>query len=73
VFGAGIVAAIQARAFGPSIDWMSRAERDSLPLVAALYCIDVVLAVSTLAAVAARGVVQNASISSDTSLARAEP
>jgi hypothetical protein len=60
LFGATIVAGIQAREFGPSIDWMSRAERDSLPLVAALYCIDVVLAVSTLVAVAARGMVQNA-------------
>ncbi len=57
LFGASIVAAIQARAFGPSIDEMTRAERDSLPFVAALYCIDVVLAVSTLVAVAARGVV----------------
>jgi hypothetical protein len=73
LLGASIVAGIQAREFGPSIDWMSRAERDSLPLVAALYCIDVALAVSTLAAVAARGVVQNASVGSTTSLVPAEP
>lgn len=57
LFGASIVAGIQARSFGPPIDGMTRVERDSLPLVAALYCIDVVLAVSTLAAVAARGVI----------------
>ncbi len=57
IFGATIVGAIQARAFGPSMDEMTRLERDSLPTVAALYCINAVLAASTLIAVAARGVV----------------
>jgi hypothetical protein len=55
IFGAVIVATIQGHRFGPSIDEMTRAERDSLPLIAAVYCIDVAIAVSTLVAVAARG------------------
>jgi len=57
LFGASIVAAIQARQFGPSIDRITRAERGALPLVAALYCIDVAIAVSTVLAAAARGIV----------------
>ena len=61
LFGASVVAGIQAQSFGPSIDGMTRAERDALPLVAALYCIDVVLAVSTLVAVAARGIISSPS------------
>jgi hypothetical protein len=56
LFGAGIIATIQSHAFGPSIDEMTRSERNSLPLIAALYCVDVALAVSTLIAVAARGI-----------------
>ena len=72
LFGAGIVATIQSHAFGPSIDEMTRAERNSLPLIAALYCIDVALAVSTLAAVATRGIVSTAGAASPVSLAPSE-
>ena len=54
LFGAVVAASIQARAFGPSIDGLSRWDRHQLPLVAALYCIDTVLVVLTLVAVAVR-------------------
>jgi MFS family permease len=73
LFGAGIVATIQSRAFGPSIDSMTRAERNSLPMIAALYCIDVALAVSTMAAVAARGIVSSARPADPAALAHSEP
>lgn len=55
VVGAGIVASIQARSFGPSIDYLTRRERQQLPFIAALYCIDTTIAVLTLVAVAVRG------------------
>jgi hypothetical protein len=48
VFGAAIVASIQQRSFGPSIEDMTRLERHRLPLIAALYCIDTTIAVLTL-------------------------
>jgi hypothetical protein len=55
IVGAGIVASIQARAFGPSIDYLTRHDRLQLPLIAGLYCIDTAIAVGTLVAVAVRG------------------
>jgi hypothetical protein len=56
LFGAVIVTSIQGQhGFGPPIDDMTRAERDALPSIAALYCIDVAVAVATLIAVAVRG------------------
>jgi hypothetical protein len=70
LFGASIVAAIQAQQFGPSIDRLTRAERGALPLIAALYCIDVAIAVSTLLAVAARGIVPIAPPTGAAALAR---
>jgi hypothetical protein len=73
VFGAGIVATIQSRAFGPPIDQMTRMERDSLPLIAALYCIDSALAVSTVIAVAARGVIPRPPTAAALPLAQAQP
>jgi hypothetical protein len=72
LFGAAIVATIQSRAFGPSIDEMTRAERNSLPLIASLYCVDVALAVSTLVAVAAGGIVATPRAASPLSLAHSE-
>jgi hypothetical protein len=54
VFGAAIVASIQQRSFGPSIEDMTRLERQRLPLIAALYCIDTTIAVLTLVAIAVR-------------------
>jgi hypothetical protein len=56
LFVASIVASIASRSFGPSIDEITRAERDALPLVCALYCVDAALVVSTFAAAAARGI-----------------
>jgi len=53
--GAAIVASIQQRSFGPSIDGMSRWDRQHLALTAALYCLDTTIAVLTLVAVAVRG------------------
>jgi hypothetical protein len=55
LFGAGIVASIPAHEFGPSIDEMSRWDRQQLPVIAAMYCIDTTIAVVTLVAVAVRG------------------
>jgi len=54
VFGAAIVASIQGRSFGPSIEDMTRLERHRLPLIAAIYCIDTTIAVLTLVAIAVR-------------------
>ena len=54
VFGAAIVASIQQRSFGPSIEDMTRLERHRLPLIAAIYCIDTTIAVLTLVAIAVR-------------------
>ena len=53
--GASVVASIQDRSFGPSIDEMSRWDRQHLALIAALYCIDTTIAALTLVAVAIRG------------------
>jgi len=52
--GASIVASIQDRSFGPSIDGMSRWDRQHLALIAALYCLNTAIAVLTLVAVAVR-------------------
>jgi hypothetical protein len=52
--GASVVASIQDRSFGPSIDGMSRWDRQHLALIAALYCLDTTIAVLTLVAVAVR-------------------
>ena len=57
LFGACIVALIQARDFGPPIDSMTRQQVRQLPLIAALYCVDTAIAVMTLGAVAVRGFV----------------
>jgi hypothetical protein len=54
LMGAAIVDSIQQRSFGPSIDGMSRWERQHLALTAALYCLDTTIAVLTLVAVAVR-------------------
>jgi hypothetical protein len=56
IIGAGIVVSIPAHAFGPSIDEVSRFDRQQLPFIAALYCIDTTIAVLTLVAVAVRGI-----------------
>jgi MFS family permease len=52
--GADVVASIQQRSFGPSIDEMSRWDRQHLALTAALYCVDTAIVVLTLVAVAVR-------------------
>ncbi|MGZ5344488.1 MAG: hypothetical protein ACXWF5_07310 [Actinomycetota bacterium] len=52
--GAGVVMSIQARAFGPSIDELSRWDRSLLPFAEAAFAIDTALAVVTLIAVALR-------------------
>jgi hypothetical protein len=52
--GIGIVMSIEARAFGPSIDELSRSDRSLLPLAEAAFAIDTALAVFTLIAVALR-------------------
>ena len=52
--GIGIVMSIEARAFGPSIDELSRSDRTLLPFAEAAFAIDTVLAVFTLVAVALR-------------------
>jgi hypothetical protein len=52
--GAAIVASIQQRSFGPSIDSMSRWERQHLAITAAVYCLDTTIAALTLVAVAVR-------------------
>jgi hypothetical protein len=54
LMGAAIVAAIQQRSFGPSIDEMSRWDRQHLSFTAALYCVDTAIVVLTLVAVAVR-------------------
>jgi hypothetical protein len=54
LMGAAIVASIQERSFGPSIDGMSRWERQHLAITAALYCLDTTIVVLTLVAVAVR-------------------
>ena len=52
--GVGLVMSIEARAFGPSIDELSRSDRSLLPLAEAAFAIDTALAVLTLIAVAFR-------------------
>jgi hypothetical protein len=52
--GVGIVMSIEARAFGPSIDELSRSDRSLLPVAEAAFAIDTALAVFTLIAVALR-------------------
>jgi hypothetical protein len=54
LMGAAVVASIQQRSFGPSIDGMSRWDRQHLALTAALYCVDTSIVVLTLVAVAVR-------------------
>jgi hypothetical protein len=54
LLGAAIVASIQQRSFGPSIDGLSRWDRQHLSLTAALYCVDTSIVVLTLVAVAVR-------------------
>ena len=54
LMGAAIVTSIQQRSFGPSIDGMSRWDRQHLALTAALYCVDTSIVVLTLVAVAVR-------------------
>jgi hypothetical protein len=56
LLGGQIIASIQSHAFGPPIDEMTRAQRDALPMIAALYCVGTTLVVSTLIAAAARGI-----------------
>jgi hypothetical protein len=62
LLGGQTIATIQTHAFGPSIDEMTRADRDALPMIAALYCVGTALAVSTLVAAAARGVASARSV-----------
>ena len=52
--GVGLVMSIEARAFGPSIDELSRSDRSLLPFAEAAFAIDTALAVLTLIAVAFR-------------------
>jgi hypothetical protein len=54
LMGAAIVASIQQRSFGPSIDGMSRWDRQHLAFIAALYRVDTAIVVLTLVAVAVR-------------------
>jgi len=52
--GVGTVISIEARAFGPSIDELSRSNRWLLPLAQATFAFDTLLMVLTLVAVALR-------------------